>query len=284
MKPSKYNDLMLQLYPDYIAGYFAYNDNIVVFFNRVHALLMPEMEVLDFGAGRGKWATMLSPHKRRLVTLKGCCRKVVGADVDPAVQENPLLDEAVVVQPEVPLPFADAQFDMIVSYATFEHVQDAEFCARELCRVLKPGGWLCAWTPNKWGYVGIGARLIPNRFHRVLLRRVFRVMRRDDDIFPVAYRMNTQRDLRRLFPKPAFSHHSRIHTGPPSYHGNHAFLARFWIIYNALVPTPLRPSLHIFIRKSEMPDVLRSDCGIMEQGDRAENAQTVRSPVCRPAP
>jgi SAM-dependent methyltransferase len=93
---------------------------------------------------------------------------VIGVDPDPAVHENPSLDEALVAHPNAPLPLTDASTDMIVSYAVLEHVEDPPALAAEVCRVLRPGGWFCAWTPNKWGYVGIGARCVPNSLHRDL--------------------------------------------------------------------------------------------------------------------
>jgi SAM-dependent methyltransferase len=45
------------------------------------------------------------------------------------------------------LPFADQSFDGVFSVAVLEHVQDPFRCARELMRVLKPGGVLFAAVP-----------------------------------------------------------------------------------------------------------------------------------------
>lgn len=45
------------------------------------------------------------------------------------------------------LPFADGSFDGVFSVAVLEHVQDPFRCARELVRVLKPGGVLFAAVP-----------------------------------------------------------------------------------------------------------------------------------------
>jgi SAM-dependent methyltransferase len=40
------------------------------------------------------------------------------------------------------LPFADAQFDLVVSTAVFEHLYNPFWAAKEIARVLKPGGAL----------------------------------------------------------------------------------------------------------------------------------------------
>jgi 2-polyprenyl-3-methyl-5-hydroxy-6-metoxy-1,4-benzoquinol methylase len=56
-------------------------------------------------------------------------------------------------------PFPNETFDLVVSDSTFEHVSDAEQVASELDRVLKPGGWICARTPNRHGYVALLNRL-----------------------------------------------------------------------------------------------------------------------------
>lgn len=240
--------LLARLYPEIQVAGFARNDQHVVFFTQVNALLEPHMTVLDFGAGRGSSAEWPIPFKRRLLDLKGKCAKVVGFDVDPAIYGNPQLDEAILGAVGEPLPFPDAHFDVIVSRATFEHIADPVACARELGRVLKPGGWLCAWTPSRWGIVGLGANLVPNRLHASVLRHL-EPTRKDQDVFPTVYKMNTGAALRRLFPETAFRHATYAFSGPPSYHANRLWLARLWQLYELFMPPPARKMLHIFIQK-----------------------------------
>ncbi len=45
------------------------------------------------------------------------------------------------------LPFADGSFDGVISIAVLEHVKNPFRCAREIARVLKPGGWLKCCVP-----------------------------------------------------------------------------------------------------------------------------------------
>lgn len=45
------------------------------------------------------------------------------------------------------LPFKDNSFDAVVSIAVLEHVKDPFLCAREIIRVLKPGGELYCCVP-----------------------------------------------------------------------------------------------------------------------------------------
>jgi SAM-dependent methyltransferase len=45
------------------------------------------------------------------------------------------------------LPFKSGSFDGVISIAVLEHVKDPFRCAREIARVLKPGGWLKCCVP-----------------------------------------------------------------------------------------------------------------------------------------
>ncbi len=47
-----------------------------------------------------------------------------------------------------PLPFPDAHFDYVFSIEGIEHFENPWTFAKELCRVLKPGGRLIISTPN----------------------------------------------------------------------------------------------------------------------------------------
>jgi SAM-dependent methyltransferase len=48
------------------------------------------------------------------------------------------------------LPFEDEKFDLVLSHEVLEHVADDRRCLEEITRVLKPGGRLVLFVPNRW--------------------------------------------------------------------------------------------------------------------------------------
>jgi SAM-dependent methyltransferase len=76
-----------------------------------------------------------------------------GAGLRPVYYEN-VVNFEIVAYPSTDvrgvgevLPFRDASFDAVVSKAVLEHVQDPFRCAKEILRVLKPGGDLLCCVP-----------------------------------------------------------------------------------------------------------------------------------------
>jgi SAM-dependent methyltransferase len=240
--------VLARLFPEIHFGDFSRFSHRVIFYSRVNALLTPEMTVLEFGAGRGKWAETERGYLGRLTALKGKCAKVIGADVDSAVRENPQIDEAVLIAPDGTMAVPDSSVDLIVSWAVFEHLDDPRATAAELSRVLKPGGYICAWTPNKWSYLAIAARLVPNRLHAKVLSRM-NIARGAEDIFPTRYRVNTRGAIRKFFPPPQYANGTYIFNGDPAYHAGSVTIARVWRLWAWLMPLFFGQALHVFLRK-----------------------------------
>jgi SAM-dependent methyltransferase len=237
-----------RVFPEMRAGGYCRVDHRMEYIVRVNALLRPDMVVLDFGAGRGKWQHDPVPLRRWLGDFRGRCAHVIGADADPAIAENPQVHERILLEIDRPIPLADASVDLISAFSVLEHIDNAPFYAAELARVLRPGGWLCAWTPNKWGYVGIGARLVPQRLHGFLLRRL-EPRREEEDSFPPLYLMNTRARLRALFPPAAFEDASYGYDGQPFYHFENAFIARLWRAVFWALPPGMQGFHMVFLRK-----------------------------------
>lgn len=243
---------MQRLYPEAQVGGFTRHDGMVEFYTRVNALLDAESDVLDFGAGRAHWIhEPLPAMSLHLRSLHERVRSVKGVDVDPIVLENPTLDDATVIAPAQALPYEDNSFDLVLADYVLEHIEegDAASVAKELMRVLKPGGWLAACTPNKWGMIGVGARMVPNRLHARVLSRL-QPDRQVEDIFPTRYHLNTRRDLRRLFPAPDNRLVVYGHTSEPTYFGESPTAWRLAQGLGRLTPPRLAPMLLIFVQKN----------------------------------
>ena len=190
-----------------------------------------------------------SLHRRWLQNFRGRCAHVDGCDPDPVVLENPTLDAAAVLKGGEPLPYEDERFDLIVSRYVFEHIDDPEWAAKELLRVLKPGGWICAMTPNSWGYVALASRLVPNRLHSRALSRV-QPGRQGKDVFPTVYKLNRPSAVKRYFGGGADVYHYST-SAVPSYHFGNLFLLRLQQLLHRLTPPMFDVGLRFFIRKRE---------------------------------
>jgi SAM-dependent methyltransferase len=107
--------------------------------------------ILDIGCGIGTFV-------RR---LREFSPQVYGVDVDServrrGAGEVPNLALAAGEQ----LPFADGTFDLVLLHEVIEHVKDDGAALSEATRVLRPGGHICIFCPN---------RLYPFETHGVFL-------------------------------------------------------------------------------------------------------------------
>jgi SAM-dependent methyltransferase len=245
---SKVERTKRKMYPEVVAGGFSRVDGTVHFYQRINALVNRDSVVLDIGAGRGRThVDDVNSYRASLSNFRGKVAKVIGLDVDPVVLTNDSLDEAhVIVDGAFPLP--DASADVAFSDYTFEHVADPAAFASEALRVVKPGGWLCARTPNKYGYISVASRLIPERFHQAVLKRA-QPTRKSEDVFPTTYLLNTPSALKRHFDPRHWEHYVYTHDAEPAYFGSSLLL---WKLANALsgvVPRQFGPTLMIFLRR-----------------------------------
>lgn len=238
-------------YPEVGAGGFSRVDGTVSFYTRVNALLDPSFTVLDLGAGRG--AQLVSDpdsYRTKLATIKGKVAKVIGIDVDDAVLSNPCLDEAHVIRIGEPYPFADNSFDLILSDWVLEHVANPEEFAAEIGRVLKPGGWFCARTPNRWGMVGLATNLVPNKAHSDLLAKL-QPGRTERDVFPTTYKLNTKGRLVRAFPPDRWNNYSYITNPEPPYVQRSALAMRVVQFAWRFAPPQMGTVFNVFLQQKD---------------------------------
>ena len=185
------NRLNVKYWQDRLYRDEASRDPVQQFLNILNSYLSPNAEVIDFGAGAG----------RNAYDIKGRVNRIIGVDLSPRVLENPLLDQGVICDVSN-LPFPDASFDLGFSIYVLEHIRQPEQFTREVARVLKPGGYFLAMTPNRYHYVTLASSLTSTRFHK----RLNALRGRDEnDTFPTQYLMNTRRTLSAHFERAGFS-------------------------------------------------------------------------------
>lgn len=241
------HELKRRFYPEANISGFSHVDGTVAWFTQIAAVLRPNHYVLDFGAGRGE-PLVDDPvdWRRQLCDIKDRCQRLDGCDVDTAILENRFLDHAEVIRIGEPLPYEDNRFDVVIARSVLEHVDTPQFTAAELLRVTKPGGLIAAVTPNKWGHIAVGARLVPNRMHARALESI-QPGRKAEDVFPTRYLMNTPKALRRAFAG------ADVYVTPgasePAYHFGNPVVYRIVKSLNKHLPSALQPTLYVYVRK-----------------------------------
>lgn len=165
--------------------YFGRDEHPYKRFEReVDLLLSPEHTLLDAGCGRT--APVLAKYRGRAARLIG----IDAVDFTASV-------------PEVELHRGDLAFtgletasvDLIMARSVMEHVSDPKTVYAEFARILRPGGRFIFLTANLWDYASLIAAAVPNRFHPWIVART--EGREEHDVFPVEYKSNTRRAIRR---------------------------------------------------------------------------------------
>lgn len=99
-------------------------------------------DVLIAGCGVGTYATQIA---RRY----GAHVEAFDIEADRVQEARVETPHALVAAAEA-LPYADNQFDTILSHEVLEHVLDDRKSIQEMVRVLKPAGRVIIFVPNRW--------------------------------------------------------------------------------------------------------------------------------------
>ena len=205
--------------------------------------------VLDVGCGVGTYTAAFlreTPH-------------VFGVEIERERALEARGRAAGVVQsPGERLPFADAAFDVVFSHEVLEHVADDRACAAEMVRVVRPGGRIVVFVPN---------RLYPFETHGIFWRGRYRfgnaplvnwLPDRLRNRLAPHVRAYTAGGLRRLFAglPVRIVHHTRIFPGYDNVVARAPVLGRaVRAITYALEHTPLRTFglSHLLVVEREEP-------------------------------
>jgi ubiquinone/menaquinone biosynthesis C-methylase UbiE len=159
-------------------------DGTQMFAQLVRDRLFPGVRVLNLGAGRGDGPLDFSAPDR----------SIVGIDSDPVIAGNRWLTHRSRGAAEA-LPFRDQTFDLVYMDWVIEHLAHPVDSAREIFRVLRPGGYVAFRTGNLLHYSYAISHFTPQSFHDAIVK----IVAPDEELhtFPTYYRMNTLGAVRR---------------------------------------------------------------------------------------
>jgi 2-polyprenyl-3-methyl-5-hydroxy-6-metoxy-1,4-benzoquinol methylase len=108
--------------------------------------LIAGKSVLDVGTGLGFFAEELQRNGANVTAID------IGSGLVDRVRQRVGCKCLILDALELSAHFGTAVFDVVLSSECIEHTPSPEQALREMCRVLKPGGYLSVSTPNRVWY------------------------------------------------------------------------------------------------------------------------------------
>jgi SAM-dependent methyltransferase len=174
--------------------------------------------VLDAACGLG------NPYLEKL-NLKNS----VGIDIDPVIKDRNKQHQNFIIQ-DLHFLNTEQRFEGIISVYTWEHLRNPEIVLKNIYNILLENGILLIIVPQRWHYISVLGRLLPNYFKNI----VWRVLKGKGSMpFPVFWKLCSKKQLfleaRRIGFK--IEHFSSIE-GPPIWFARIPplfILACFWM-------------------------------------------------------
>ena len=155
---------------------------------------------LDLGCGHQVFAEWMTKEQDELISS---CASVYGIDLDwVGLQKHPSIGNRVFGNLEH-LPFRNEAVELVSANMVVEHLPQPGQILSEIFRCLKPGGRFVFHTPNFNGWATQLANRIPETFKKKLIWAL--EGRKEEDVFPTHYQMNTAASIRDLAPKSGFT-------------------------------------------------------------------------------
>jgi ubiquinone/menaquinone biosynthesis C-methylase UbiE len=182
-----------------------WTDSMTIYGNLIGEEVKSGTKVLDIGCGHGEF----------LKDIYARTQHTYGLDPDKiGLKKNTIIKHKHVGMADE-IPFKDNFFDVVVSAWVLEHVENPEKVFGEIYRVLKPGGKVIFITPNSWNYIVWINRVIPDRFHDYLTKKLYG--RQENDTFKVHYRVNSVGKINKILGGIGFKQSKMILNGDPTY-------------------------------------------------------------------
>ena len=117
------------------------------------------------------------------------------------MKENQVVHER--VQSTIEAYESSRRFSLATLRMVAEHIVNPNDTIEALDRLIRPGGRVVIYTPNRWAPVAVCAAITPFWLHPPLVRLLSGTD--EEDVFPTFYGMNTRSRLRRLFHARGFN-------------------------------------------------------------------------------
>jgi SAM-dependent methyltransferase len=157
-------------------------------------LLQPETHWLDLGCGHEvirPWALLPGEEELSFTRVPALS---VGVDRDVrALRGNRCIPHRVAGD-ILALPFAENSFELVTANMVLEHAEKPAAVLSEVWRVLRPEGTFVFHTPNRYHPGSVIASLLPDKIKSRLVTLISD--RREKDVYPTFYRINTQSAIR----------------------------------------------------------------------------------------
>lgn len=159
-------------------------------------LISPETHWLDVGGG----ADIFPQNPVLSDILARRCASLCVVDPSANIDRNPYAQERFRGMLE-DLP-GGARFNLATARMVVEHVEHPEAFVGKLGEIVLPGGRVVIYTVSRWSPITILSGATPMAVHHWAKHLLWRT--KEEDTFPVQYRMNTRSSLDRLFARVGF--------------------------------------------------------------------------------
>ncbi len=173
--------------------YFTPDDHYEAIVNK---LVVEGCTWADVGCGRD----IFPSNKGLAESLSRRSSYLLGIDPDENIRDNPLLSEG--FQGVIEDYVTNRQYDVVTLRMVAEHIADPKSAMTGIDKLIKHGGCVVIYTPNKWAPMSIWARSTPLSVHHFFKKILWNTEERDT--FPVQFKMNTRNALCRLLQSSGF--------------------------------------------------------------------------------
>jgi len=142
LQPEDAVDLKIPYYPE--EPWLTVANSFDIALEELAPVLKPGMIVLDLGAGRGWAAKQFALRGCEAVALDITADENIGLGRAWALMKHAGVTFDLVIADGEQLPFLPESFDIVFCAATLHHTSDLPLFIKNIQRVLKPGGMLCA--------------------------------------------------------------------------------------------------------------------------------------------